>query len=539
MKSHFIDCINPMLLKELRSRMRGRKGFMSLVLFVSLQALVFLVIYGTKAGNLATGSSYVENRYAEIGRHVYQGFTALIMVLVTLFTPAMSATTLTVEKERKTLDFLRMTNLGPFRIVLGKLLASLCSIALLVTTSLPIMSLVFFFGGVTPLEIFRAYGYAMLLGLLLGSLGVWISASAKKGTSASTAAYGMAFLFFTTGFPGLLMILFGDRREAPLETIPFFDGRISVLLVVALATGVVSLALLQLAAAQLRDADSDESMGERSALALLVIVAAVLTQGVIHGIAPLRAGARSYTQILVVTASMGAVGLLPFVPLLCVRRPSRRDLESGMLGRFFGPFGPELLRARLSTAPFVTVFYYALWMGTLLVTAVLHGFGGVAMGEWLGAFCCVGAVFALAHLFAGLAFAAVSAAIPRTAGEHGSYLRGLVLVLLGFLLFSSNMLRDSAFFDPKVTPSTGLAGTILIAMSPINAVWSVFEPVGGFLDGYPRWVGRGRIPLWAMTLVLHGLFALLLWFAMSAALDRRREGPLLPSARPLCRGEDG
>lgn len=527
--THPLDWLNPMLLKELRSRMRGRKGFMSLVLFVFLQVVVFLAIYGSKAGSFALSTGYVENRYAEIGRYVYQGFTVLILFLVLLFTPAFSATTLTVEKERKTLDFLRMTALGPFRIVLGKLLASLCTLLLLLTTSLPIMSLVFFFGGVSPLEIARAYGYAVLLALLLGAVGIWISATSKKSTNATSAAYGLAFLFLGTVFPGLIFVLFGDRGHHPVLHVPFFSGEISLLLAVAIAVGVLSLALLQIAAAQLRDPDSDKSTGERGSLALLVVVAAFLVQGILHGTMP-RTGtpALRYTELIVVTAVMGGVALFPLIPLLCVRRPSRWDVESSRLRRWLGLFTADLLRGRIVSAPFVTAGYFLLWMGVLLVTAFAHGLQGAPLLPWLGKFALATGLVAMAHLIAGLGFAGVSAMIPKTATENGSYVRGLVLVFFGLMFFSSNLLHDTVVLDRVYRAETGVAGTLLIAMSPANALWSVFDPTDGYMNGYSKWLFRDRIPLWNMTLVLYGILVLLLIAFLDSALERarkRRERP--------------
>ena len=69
-------------------------------------------------------------------------------LVVVALTPAFTAAAITDEKERKTLDFLLVTDLSTREIVFGKLAARAGALFTLVLAGLPILSLIQFFGGI-------------------------------------------------------------------------------------------------------------------------------------------------------------------------------------------------------------------------------------------------------------------------------------------------------------------------------------------------------------------------------------------------------
>ena len=95
------------------------------------------------------------------GRRIYDAVFALQAVLIALITPALTAGAITLEREQRAYEMLVMTQLRPMEVVAGKLAAALAFVALLLTSSLPLLSLSFFFGGVSPGE--RAAGLCHLL----------------------------------------------------------------------------------------------------------------------------------------------------------------------------------------------------------------------------------------------------------------------------------------------------------------------------------------------------------------------------------------
>ena len=69
--------------------------------------------------------------------------------------PSFAAGAITGEKERKTYEMLLASPLRPGAIVLGKLIASLTHLAVLIFSSLPIVMLCLPLGGVSPTKCWR------------------------------------------------------------------------------------------------------------------------------------------------------------------------------------------------------------------------------------------------------------------------------------------------------------------------------------------------------------------------------------------------
>ena len=104
--------------------------------------------------------------------------------------PAITAGSISGERERQTLDLMLSTKMTPLQIVLGKLAASMSTMILLIVSSFPILALVFVYGGVTVKDIVLLLVCFVVAALFAGSLGVCCSALFKKSTLSTVAAYG-------------------------------------------------------------------------------------------------------------------------------------------------------------------------------------------------------------------------------------------------------------------------------------------------------------------------------------------------------------
>src|SRR5204862_6416087 len=104
--------------------------------------------------------------------------------LVLFITPAITSGSITIEKEQQTLDMLTMTRLSRGSMVAGKLLSAVSFTALLLVSSLPLVSICFMLGSVDPAMVFSTY-LAMLIGsFLIGAIGLMWSSIAKATTIA-------------------------------------------------------------------------------------------------------------------------------------------------------------------------------------------------------------------------------------------------------------------------------------------------------------------------------------------------------------------
>ncbi len=110
-------------------------------------------------------------------------------MLVSLLPPSFAAGAITGEKERHSYEMLLASPLRPGAIVLGKLFASLCHLAILMFCSLPIVMLCLPLGGVSPYEVMAAY-FAMILSVgLFGMISLWTSSIFRRTSESLVVSY--------------------------------------------------------------------------------------------------------------------------------------------------------------------------------------------------------------------------------------------------------------------------------------------------------------------------------------------------------------
>lgn len=194
---------NPVVRKELRGRMRGRRAFVVLTVYLLLLACFTTVLYYAYAA--AAQQPYGPDSYL-IGKIVFGGVLAAQVFLVIFITPAFTAGTLSGERERQTYDLLRTTLLSAPSLVAGKLIASLSYVILLIMAAIPLESLAFLLGGVTWEEVLISQLLLLVTALALGAASTYFSSRVKTTLPATVLSYGFAFLI-TAGLPIVLSIV--------------------------------------------------------------------------------------------------------------------------------------------------------------------------------------------------------------------------------------------------------------------------------------------------------------------------------------------
>jgi ABC-type transport system involved in multi-copper enzyme maturation permease subunit len=125
------------------------------------------------AWQLLIGSQHVENvgDLAWFGASAFQILAQLQLAVAMPFSALLVASAVALEKDRKTLDLLLMTNLSNSELVLGKLLASMLSVVVVVIAALPLLAILASLGGISTGQIFRVQAVTLASALLAGSLG--------------------------------------------------------------------------------------------------------------------------------------------------------------------------------------------------------------------------------------------------------------------------------------------------------------------------------------------------------------------------------
>lgn len=195
---------NPVLVKELRGRIRGRRALIMMTIYLSLTAVVTLLIY------LAVASSFNNvtinsNAGREIGRAIFLTVMTAALLQVCVITPSLTAGSIAGEKERQSYDLLITTMLSPLQITLGKLVAALAFAALLIIAILPMAGLSFLFGGVTGTEFLIAIAGLAMTSLLYAAVGMFWS-TVMRGTLAATVMAQGTVILSLVGIPFIFVV---------------------------------------------------------------------------------------------------------------------------------------------------------------------------------------------------------------------------------------------------------------------------------------------------------------------------------------------
>ncbi len=193
--------INPVLNKEIKLRFRSFKSFLGILFYLAVCAavcLAFIWIEGHNRNGFTANDSRTLFMLLSIGQ----------MGLIAFITPGLTAGSISGERERQTLNILLTTQQSSTSIVISKLFSSLAFLVLMLVASLPLYSLVFLYGGVSPKMVLITFGLHLLTMLMIGSLGVMFSTIIRKTMVATITTYGV-MLFFVVG-TGFLYILLGE-----------------------------------------------------------------------------------------------------------------------------------------------------------------------------------------------------------------------------------------------------------------------------------------------------------------------------------------
>jgi ABC-type transport system involved in multi-copper enzyme maturation permease subunit len=110
-------------------------------------------------------------------------------VLISLMAPSFAAGAITGEKERQTYEMLLASPMRPQAIVLGKLLAALCHLAIMVFASLPIVMLCLPLGGVWLYEVAATFIAMLASAMAFGMISIALSAYFTRTLAALVVSY--------------------------------------------------------------------------------------------------------------------------------------------------------------------------------------------------------------------------------------------------------------------------------------------------------------------------------------------------------------
>ena len=206
---------NPVILKEMRGRMRGGRAFLLLTLYLFFMSAVIGLIYlGFLAANINNVS--VDIRQA-VGKTLFSVSMMLELFTACFVAPALTAGAISSEREGQTFDLLRTTLLSAQSLVLGKLNSSFLFLLLLLFASLPLLSIATIFGGVTTSEILLGVVLLISTTLTFSAVGVFFSSFTKRTLISTVLAYSFTLMlvFGVPAFISASLAFFGAMSSTP------------------------------------------------------------------------------------------------------------------------------------------------------------------------------------------------------------------------------------------------------------------------------------------------------------------------------------
>ena len=204
--------INPVLDKEFRLRMRTSRSMVSVMLYIlALGFIAMGFIYMTMY--LDNGNGGAQQFNSGMSQMMFYVLSFAQLLMIAFMAPALTAGVISSEREKQTLSMLLTTQQSSTTIILSKLLSSLSFMALIVIATLPVYSIVFLFGGISPRQLIALFLFYLFIMLLLGSLGIMFSTIFKRTIISIIVTYSVGiFIFLITGLLYIFLISMWQRN---------------------------------------------------------------------------------------------------------------------------------------------------------------------------------------------------------------------------------------------------------------------------------------------------------------------------------------
>ncbi len=210
---------NPVLQRELIFNLRKHRAFVLLLLYqIALAALILSAYPRVERLDLSLPSADAKR----LADYFFLGQFALVSLMV----PSFAAGSIAGEKERKTYEMLLASPLKPLAIVIGKLVASLTHLFLLMVASLPIVFICLPLGGISLEEVVAAYFAILFAVILFGTISVACSSVFKRVSSALVVSYIVIAPLVLIG--SLVWLVLADAGALRLTLVSLFFPLVAV-----------------------------------------------------------------------------------------------------------------------------------------------------------------------------------------------------------------------------------------------------------------------------------------------------------------------
>ncbi len=180
--------LNPIVRKDLKVISRSMKFSWGLFAYEAILALIFLFIMLMVYESFSYGSKN--------NTEIYEGFIAFFPVIgvaqlgmISLIVPIITASSISGERERQTMDVMLTTTISPYSIVIGKITSAVFRVMTFIIASIPLMAVSFMMGGMKWRTLLEYLVLAFIFAIFTGSIGTFCSSIFKKSIPAIIISY--------------------------------------------------------------------------------------------------------------------------------------------------------------------------------------------------------------------------------------------------------------------------------------------------------------------------------------------------------------
>ena len=192
--------VNPIIKKDLKVISRSMKYSWGLFAYEAVLALIFFIALSMI--NTITSYGYVPQN-----TEIYTAYVAFFPVLsitelgiIAIIIPIITASSISGERERKTLDVLLTTTTSSYSIIFGKVTSAVIRVMMFVIASIPLLSVSFIVGSMSWGALFGFLLLACFFAFFAGSIGIFCSSICKKSITSIILSYVIYFGIYGVSF---------------------------------------------------------------------------------------------------------------------------------------------------------------------------------------------------------------------------------------------------------------------------------------------------------------------------------------------------
>lgn len=201
--------------RDYRVQLRGNR---SVILFGLYLFILIGVAMFTYQSTMRQGQVEIVEAQSRL-KQFYTVVIELLAGLVSLIAPALTATTVLIERQRHSFDLIFSAPVTPKYFLVGKLISSYRFTWMLLVLSLPVTAACVVLGGSSWSDVLITYVLLSAQGLVLNALSLTLSTLARNTVSAIITSYSgsIFYLYVTAMFSsiGAMSTVMGRSQEAP------------------------------------------------------------------------------------------------------------------------------------------------------------------------------------------------------------------------------------------------------------------------------------------------------------------------------------